>query len=306
MSFNKIKCTENFANTGIGECDLVPKHIVGMFLVPESFEIKTDDNIKEVLQDATEEDKPQDRIYPIHGFVEVEDNTDDAEEQTFGYGGRSISREGLYDWSFRFEKGGVCLNNRLRRYNNANVRVILIDADGFLFGRKVDGNLKGIPLELFYVPPFGLSDGDSETTRFRVRIVFKPKYLNENMAFIDTEDEGFFPEDIKGLQEISFALAGTPSASSIAVKAVASCGAENVLETFETELADDSLWKVTDLSDGSDVTITSVAIAGGVATITPDSTFPSDVTINLDSVSALDAKGIVGYEGKPLTVKDLS
>lgn len=305
MSFNRIKCAENFANTGIGECDLVPKHIVGMFLVPASFEIKPDDDVKKVLQDAAEEDKIRDRIFPVHGFVEVEDNSEDPNEQTFGYGGLSISREGKYDWSFRFDKGGLCLLKRLRSYNKSNVRVLLYDADGVIFGRSQDGNLKGIPLDLFYAPPFTLSDGDSTSTSFQVRVVLDPKYLNDSMAFVDTSDLGFLPNEIEGLQDVHFEDSGSTSAT-IKVKAVAGCGSENVLETFESELADDALWVVKDASDGSDLALTSVAISGGIATITGDSSFPSDVIVNLADVSTLSAAGIVGYEGKQKLLNGLS
>lgn len=304
MSINSLNCTDNFANTGIGKCSFIPKHIVGEFIVPDDFELDADGakSIKEQLQEAAENDNPAERIYPIHNFVEVEDNSDDPSESTFGYGGISINNEGNYDLQFRFMKGGLCLSNQLRQYNNSSVRVIFIDADGVIFGQRVDDKLKGVPLELFYVPKFTISDGDSEQAGFHVRNVFKPKYINEQIAFIDTQALGFDPEEIKGLQEVRLVDAGSDD-TSVKLKPLAGCGGLNLAQVYESELADDTLWTLTDASDGSNVSISSADVTDGVVTLTGDSTLPSKTTVKLAKVSDLVSAGIIGYEAKANTFK---
>lgn len=300
MPINKLQCSTNFANTGIGDCYLIPGHIVGQFLVPEDFELDADgvDSIKTQLQEAAENDNPAQRIYPIHGYVELEDNSADPTEGTFGYGGITITNDGNYDLSFRFMKGGLCLSNQLRRYNRSSVRTIYIDSNGILFGQLVDGKLKGIPLELFYVPKFTLSDGDAESAGFHVRNVFKPKYLNEQIAFIDTDALGFDPEEIKGLREVNFLNAGSDK-TTVKVKPVVGCGGENLTDNFATEL-EGAIWVIKDPNDGSEITPLTVSVSGDVVEITAGSDFPDgqDVIVNFDKVSVLVGEGIVGFEGR--------
>lgn len=297
---NQLDCAQAFANTGVGECDLIPTNIVGMYIVPASFRIKPEDDIAETLRDAAETDVQADRIYPVHNFVGVDDNTGDLNEETLGYGGVAVLSEGKYDLTFRIGTGGLCLQKRLRRYNVTKPRVLLIDANGMIFGQMVGQDLAGIPLELYFARALQLSDGNSTTTAFRVRIMFDPKYLNDNFGFINSSASGFMPSEIVGLQDLSIKDAGS-SGTELKVTVKTGCGTEDTLEVFATELADDSLWVVTDADDGSAVTLSSVSIAGGVATLTI--TAGADrVKVNLVPVSDLVAAGIVGYEGQPAII----
>lgn len=306
MAIQKIKCSNNFGNTGVGDCYLVPDHIVGEIIVPSSFALEDDDEktILEQLQEAAEEDNPRKRIYPIHNFEEVEDNSEDETVNTFGYGGRSITKDGFYDWRFRFVKGGLCLSNQLRRYNKQSVSVILIDANGVLFGQLVDGKLKGIPLELFYIPKWKISDGDSDGTGFYVQNVMNPIYLNERIGFVDTQSLGFIPSEIKGLQTITFKNAGSDT-SKIVVEPLAGCGSENLTEIFDDELEDSDLWELIDGSNGSDIDITSVNIVNGKVEISPDEPFSigDQIIVNTKKVSELIDAGIIGFEGEANKIK---
>lgn len=299
MALNKLQCSTNFANTGVGNCYLVPEHIVGQIIVPESFELDASGDILKQLKDAAEHDNPAQRIFPIHNYVEMEDNSQDPTESTFGYGGMSINKDGFYDLQFRFMKGGICLSNSLRRYNKQSVRTIFIDANGMLFGYRVGDKLKGIPLEMFYVPKFGFPDGDSEAAGFYVRNVFQPKYMNELVAFIDTQALGFDPAEIQGLRDIVFTNAGSTS-SKLILKVTTGCGGENLAEVFGTELEDADIWKVKNASNGAEVAVTSVSIEGDNVEVT-SAALPSSgtVIVSLDSVSVLTAKGIIGFEGTP-------
>lgn len=299
---NQLECAQAFANTGVGECDLIPSNIVGMYIVPASFRIGPEDDVFKTLRDAAEADVARDRIYPVHNFVGVDDNTGDLNEETLGYGGVAVLSEGKYDLTFRIGQGGLCLQKRLRQYNAVKPRVLLIDANGIIFGQMVDGELAGIPLELYFARALTLSDGNSTTTSFRVRIMFDAKYLNDSFGFVSSSVVGFNPSEVVGLQDLIIRDAGDSNATTLNVQVKTGCGTEDALEVFATELADDALWKVTDASDGTDVTISSVSIAGDVATLTVTSA-PDTVKVDLVPVSELADAGIVGYEGKPVVIK---
>lgn len=293
---NTLDCAKAFANTGVGECDLIPSNIVGMFIVPPSFKIGKDADILETLREAAEADNQADRIFPVHNFVGVDDNTGDLNEETLGYGGVAVLSEGKYDLTFRIGTGGLCLQKRLRRYNVTKPRVLLIDANGMIFGQMTGQDLTGIPLELFFARALQISDGNSASTAFRVRIMFDPKYLNDNFGFINSSASGFMPSEIVGLQDLTIRDAGS-SSSALKVTVQTGCGTENALDVFATELSDDSLWDVTNADNGSPVTLSSVSIAAGVATLTITGGAPR-VKVNLVPISQLVAAGVVGYEGQ--------
>lgn len=302
---NRTVCAVDFANTGIGDCPLVPKHIVGMFIVPKDFELTQAQlaDLKNSLDDAANENNPSDRILPVHGFVGIEDNTEDVGTETLGYGGIAVINEGRYDLTFRMGQGGLCLLSSLRKLNGRPVRVLLYDADGVLYGVRDGSTMKGIPVELFYALPFTLSDGSGTTTSFRVRLVIAPEYLNDNLAFVATRPDGFLLQEVEGLLDIKFSLAPGSSNPVVQLTGYAGCGSQNVLQDYSSELGDVDMWIATNSQTGADIDITSVSInSSGVATITLDSAAPA--RISLVDVTALSDAGVVGYESRPILISE--
>lgn len=303
---NRTTCAAGGGNTGIGDCPLIPKNIIGFFIVPNNFELTPAQlaTLQTSLQTAANSDVTANRIYPVHDLVGITDNTGDLVTETLGYNGLSVISEGKYDWTFRFVNGGLCLLKQLRKYNNKSVRVLLYDASFVLYGTMKGANMAGIPLEVFHALPFTLSDGSGTTTAFNIRMVLDPVYLNDNLAFVETIDEGFLLKEITGLQDINLSELIPPSAKPVIVlQALAGCSGENLYDLYSTELADEALWTVTNATTGADIAITSVAAsaANKAFTVTiPATTDP--VVVSLAPVSELVAAGIEGYEGKSVRV----
>lgn len=297
---NKTLCAEAFGNTGVGDCPFIPKHVVGMFIVPNDFAIDESDmeNLKTFLQDAAYADNRRERILPVHGFVGIEDNTEDLVAETLGYGGIAVIREGKYDLTFRLGNGGLCLLKSLRKYNNRPVNVLLILSGGTILGVRSGNTMKGIPVDMFYALPLTFSDGSGTTTSFRVRLVIRPEYINDVLAFVETSSDGFIPDEITGVMDAAVIDAGSAS-NSVKVKVEVGCGGSNLIEDYETEMADETLWVVTDPTDGSTQTVTAVNIVDGVATLV-GANLPARV--NLAPISVLKANGVVGYEGIATTI----
>ena len=296
--FDRFVCAAEFANTGIGDCPIIPKHIVGMFIVPKDFEISISDAaaLKKTLEDSVIEKLPKDRVLPVHGFVGVEDNSEDLVENTLGYGGISIIREGNYNLTFRLGKGGLSLQKALRKHNNKPMRVLLYDAGGMLFGVRNGSVMTGIPVDLFYATPMKLSDGSSEETSFSLRLVIKPVYLNDNLSYISTANEGFMLQEIEGLLDVHFTELSR-ALGVIKLEGFAAFGTINVFKEYATELGVVTAWIATSVADGTANVITSVAINDeGVATVTL--TDDVDTNINLVDVTALGLLGVTGYEGR--------
>jgi len=302
---NQKICLVGGANTGFGDCTLDIKNVVGIILTPPSAQIAEADlaDLGAFLSDKVNADDPSARWYPVHGFEEVADNSEEVQIQTLGYGGKAVTREGDYDWTFRFLAGGLCLSNSLRKFNGSQKEVFFIDANGVLFGSLVDGKLTSVPLTLFYAPPFGLNDG-SNTANYGVRVSFKPKYINENLGFVDTSALNIILSTFKGLQNLVLVVVDPENAPVTKVKALAGCDRRNLFNQFDTELAVASLWKAKLASTGATVTVASVTADSASESFIVTVTAPAgDYYLELDSPSELLAGGVAGYESKRVLVE---
>jgi len=304
-NLNRTICVAGGANTGLGECPLIPKNIIGMFIVPNNFELTPAQiaTIQVSLQTAAANDSPASRIYPVHNFVGLTDNTGELVTETLGYGGIAPITEGKYDWTFRISRGGLCLQKALRKFNNKPARVLFYDASYVLYGAMSGANLIGIPLEMFYALPWTLSDGSGTTAGFNVRVVFDPIYFNDNLGYVETADDGFLLSEIQGIKEVNLVETVASAKPIIVVQALAGCGGENLYDLYSTELADEALWVATNANTGAVIAITSVAAAAATKAFTVTIAATVDpVNLKLAAISLLEAAGMEGYESKTLRI----
>jgi hypothetical protein len=115
-TLNKPLCATEYGNTGYGECFLEPSKIVGAIQVPKEFEITEDDyaTLQDFLNTKVSAGVGA-RIFPYHNFISVTDNTEDVTINTTDYGAKIFIRDGFYDFTFRYLKGGVQLHQEIGR-----------------------------------------------------------------------------------------------------------------------------------------------------------------------------------------------
>lgn len=306
---NTITCAAAGSNTGIPDCALTLKNVVGGFLVPNSFELTNTQladsaSVQAALLAAVNNNNPALRIYPLPEVVGITDNSEDPVTQTLGFGATVIVRDGKYNLTFQYTKGGNCVSNALTKFNNGNYKYIGFDAQGVLFGTKVGTSLKGIPLDFFYNRPFKFNDG-SNIAVYSYQISFNPNYINTGLGFLQMDLSVL--QAYSGLLNVNLSLPTIRVTNVIKVKANTGCSGADLYDLYATELAAVSAWVVTEA--GKNITITSVAVDANLKawTITLDATDP-DYTVggpfivSLASVSVLTGLGVVGYESLPLTV----
>lgn len=300
-AINSFSCATAFGNTGTNKCAFAPKEVVGMFIVPKSWSIKNDQvpTLQTYLEQSAKSPSKSSRIYPVHNFVGFTDSSEDVVRETLGYGETVTIRDGNYNWMFRFVKGGMCLLKSLRDRNGSDVYVVFIDKEGNLIGTIRNGGLAGIPISDFWAPKWTLGDGSGTTSNFSVFMSFKPEYINERLAFIQTKNSGLILEDIQGLQDL-LAIPITAAAGTANVYVVDKCSGNNedVADLFGDDLAEVSLWSASSVN-GTAQTISAVAFnpltKSYTLTFTPVRTVGS--IISLASVDVLEAADIVGFEG---------
>lgn len=302
---NQLICANNVANTGFGSCYLDMDQIIGGFIVPNGYSLtaaELDDLITTLTADAKVATKLN-RIYPAGNFVAITDNSEDLTIQTFGYGSKSVVKEGDYDWQFQFVKGGLCLHQALRSFNgNGNWSIIFYDAKFRLFGTTgaVSGSLYGIPTKMLWAMPWKPTDG-SNVTSYMLRVVFEPSYINEDLAYFQAEST---VADVAGLQDILLTLNSWTEATGVANVSVYSRCGTNLYEVYPTELALTAVWTAANASTGGAITVSSVTGVAATKTfsvtlLTTDPDFPAGtqgILLNLAAIATLEANGINGFE----------
>lgn len=302
---NKKTCIVQGANTGFGNCVLSFAHIAGAILVPRGTQFTPEDleDFQAALETRAMAANPQQRIFPIHHFEQVTDNTEDKTIETLGYGGKYPVREGDYDWTFQFLQGGICLLKSLRKFNGAGMNALFYDANGVVFGQKIGDNLAGIPLVFFWADQWRPSDGTASSV-YAVQFVFKPRYINDDLGFVETD---FNPSLVQGLKDVVLSEGAGSARPALKVLAHTGCSRDNLYDLYADELAAVAAWTAT--INGGSVAITSVAEdpAIGGWTVTLDDTDPNydandPIILSLADPVTLDGLGVSGYESRKLTI----
>ena len=311
---NKLNCSTDARNTGVGGCPLHFEATRGAFLVPAN-KVFTQTELaalQATLQAAILSAKGT-RIYPIHKFEAITDNTEDPTFQTMASGRLVPIREGNYNWIFQYYDGGLCLSNKLRSFkNNTGYAALFYDAEYKLFGTQKTASdnkpgMAGVPLEVLYPFPWKVNDF-SNAPIYRIQFSFKPNYINEDIAYVDA---GFNLDELNGLQNITLTQSGASAAGVIKLIATVGCDGANIYDTYNGQLDVVGAWTAINTTTGAAIDIDTVvvdpAIKGFTITLdNADTDYPASgtgqVTINLASPSALDALDVSGYEGLPITV----
>lgn len=306
---NKVTCGGLLkGNTGVPQCymDLAP--INGIILTPIGYTLTKAEiasTLLSKLQTSTLATRAN-RIYPVLNFVDIKDNTEQPSYQTLGFGRKVLLKEGKYSFEASYLDGGLCLSNQLRNFNYTKWAAFLVDANGVLVGTKVGDNIMAIPLNLFYASPYGIATS-SQAASYKLNIEIEPKYLNEEIGFVQTKGEFDIFDSVKGLLNLVIKTAVPLTGGKVEIMVTNSCGGDNIYDVYGTNLANITAWVAKNATTKNGITITAAVTVPANKTIeltldTADTDYPavaSKLTIELNTAAILAAAPIlmVGYEG---------
>lgn len=308
-TINQIICAANYKNVGTCDCFFDPKEIKGGFLVPIGKVFSPSDLLDAAIQATLEAlihaDQPE-RIYPFPHFVGMTDNSEDAVDVTYGFGGTEKVRDGNYKWSFRFRNGGLSVSNRLRSFNGKQNKyaVIFFDDDNTFIGTKSGTGITGIIMEEIYTKKWKANPGN-DTTMYEIMFNFQPEQINEDLAFKKVTNSSYLLRDLNGLLDVTPAQLAVANLT-VTVGLTDQCGAD-MYDEFADEFAVVGAWVLANATTGGAIPVTSVTknatLKGWV--ITPTAADPdmpasgSTYTVSLASPTELKAltASIEGYEG---------
>lgn len=258
-NLNNPLCATSYGNTGFGDCFLEPSKIVGAFQVPADFSIDEDDTATlQAFLETKVHAAIGTRIFPYHNFISVTDNTEDVTINTTDYGAKIFIRDGFYDFTFRYLKGGVSAHQEFGKNEGSNKYFLLYDDNGVLYGYKSDGLLKGIPVDLFKVLPWRPATG-ADAAQYLMRFIINPVYMNKgNLGYLKVKDAlGFNLFDIVGLQEVELTIIDQ-AANVATVKITSKISGVDLYPAYKTNLLQVTAWRAFK-SDGSASSVTAVA-----------------------------------------------
>jgi hypothetical protein len=254
-TLNKPLCASNYGNTGVGTCFLEPDKFIGAIQVTGDFKIAQSD-VATLLEFLTTKIHAAigTRIFPGPKLINLTDNTEDSTINTTDYGTKIFVKDGFYDWTFRYQKGGVQLHQELAKNAGANKYFLFFDKNNVLYGYTSGGFLKGIPVEQYLLPPWRLNTG-SEAALYNQRFIIDPLYLNGgNLGFLQIEDFNLI--DLVGLQDVVLTIIDqTANVATVQVRSKISD--VNLYDTYKTSLLQTAAWRAfkSDLSASSVTTV---------------------------------------------------
>lgn len=301
---HQINCTTGRKNVGFGSCVFDIGAIAGCFLFDSPTVLNRSQmaDLQNTLQTMSYQDIKATRCYPIHNFLNPQDNTEDITIETFSDGTKAFVRDGTYDWTFQITAGAFCLLQALRTHNgNSSTYAIFYDKKKQIIGYNNSGEFAAIPIMVFNAAGWKMNTG-SNVTKYLIRFIFATNYVNEDAEYSQAD----FPlTNIQGLQDIKLQVNGWNHTTGVAgVTVMTECGGANLYDTYNAQLVL-ALWKASNAGTGSDIAITGVTPIPGsktfnVALNTSDPDYPSSNAINLTlaAPSALSSGGIPGYEAE--------
>ena len=293
-------CSNVGGNTGVPQCDLQAPVIGGYITTPSKNDVipaGTVDVMTFLKGKFAAPTKGQ-RWFPIMGFGQSTDNTEEAVIGTLGYGSSVFLREGhaIYQMDIPFT---LCKGRTISRFNNWNGGVFAVTTDGKIIGRKQEnGDLKAFAPERFTVSGGGFGDGanvklQSITVDFGFNNLFVERMDTRSMSNFD-------PDEFAGFTDVEIKQVAS-TATTLEVSVATSCGGVDLFDYYPTELATAPVWKLTSAT-GTAVTVSSVVANDARKTFTL--TFAgTPAKVSLAPVDVLETNGIAGYESLETVIK---
>jgi len=293
------------------------KNIVGVILAPKGYQISNANlataalAIAALQADILNAAKSA-RLFPIFGFEQIADNSEDIQVQTTSIGSRHVVREGYNDWKFEFFTGGLSLLIQLRKFNKQATGhdFFFIDANGCLIGKSLTdatGNviIQAIPSDggFFWAHPFKMNDG-GKLSQYQLQFVFNPKYVNESVNYVDLSAYDL-PTTLVGLEDVN--ITGVADATSGSYDIIPQTPTGIYLAAnYPAALAQAGAWVATNATTGLTIPVTTATVQADGKTViialpTANANYPTTgqkVNITLAAPAALAALTIpiTGFE----------
>lgn len=308
-------CGQTGGNTGGVKCAVSPGKpqnwaIWGGFITPAELEVAAD--LKSALVEDSKLSKTASaKLFLMPGIQNKENKREANQETTLSNGLKIVTREGLpgFRWSFFTSQQQL---KQLRKFNGLQVPVIFDDDNKRTWGAvDADGNFIGRQAIVQFEGMTALAD-DAVQGMAYVDIAFIDRSESyDDQYFIETPFS--WQSTFAGLIDVQ--LTNAAAVSTVSGDKVLHIGLEvdaaeagNPVDLYSNFSAsalgtNEALWKVTKVSDGSNVTVDQVdPNAAGYFDLNIGAASAGSYKVELVAPEDLDALNVVGIESVSVTI----
>lgn len=302
-------------NMGFGNCKKDLKNAKGFLLSPAGTTIPVSELptfIADVLVNLRKDDKYA-RWQMVTGIKGVTKANVEAATATWGDGSTEETRSERIGRTYDFKNVCAFIGVSTLRGKEAQYDIWPIYDGNEVQGTQAtmpDGEpaVSGFTLDNITVPLYTEAINETQAMwQFGFQLASGDEW--RNMVIMQPED-GNLLKSLESMQTIELQwLKNTPQVTgTYQVAARTSCGSVNMGEVFATELADSSLWLVTNPVTGNAITVSGVTVNGlgnfvlALLTTDPDFTAATKLKVTLVAPSVLAAADIAWYEGTSIII----
>ena len=234
------------------------------------------------------------KVFPFSGFREADGGVGDPNVGTLGDGYEEVLNESLPKFTLK-HTAGVAQTQSLVAFNGWNDKVFVVDDKNILWGVKTSGNgVKGFSVGSLYANPPAFGNTGAINVNL-VKITFGT--LEEFKSGLVALKLDFNVTDLVSIVDVQLEEVDDAAGYAFTIGAKTKYAGTDIYESFADLLAVTGAWKITKVSDGSNVavdTVTKDATNKGWV-VTADDTTPiatgTELKIELVDPTALAALG---------------
>lgn len=216
---NQKNCDKTRKNLGLPDCVIQEGRLTGFIITPKgwSLDLSTGTFDKAYVNEQIQ----QGNFVPILGAVQAENKTPEATIEEFQGGIKSVVRNGLPEYVFKFVKGGWKFANALYSYNsNQAFDVLFVFNSGAIAGATNGTELTGYDLGMLNNGTYMFTDGAVTSYVMTTIQLVNEMQFNTSVALLDYSVLDFNPNtDINPISDIMLTGRAVVSLSKVYFKA---------------------------------------------------------------------------------------
>jgi len=187
---NQKDCVTSRKNLGLSDCIIQEGRLKGFIIVPKGWAIDLDTDtfnlayVNEQIQLGT--------FVPVLGAIEATNGTPEATTEEYQGGIKSVVRNGLPEYTFKFIKGGWKFASALYTYNSFQAfDVLYVFSSGSIAGATNGTTFSGFELGMLNTGTYMFTDGStSASVTVSMQLVNEVQF-NRDVAILEADSLDF-------------------------------------------------------------------------------------------------------------------
>lgn len=202
IPINQKDCFVNRKNLGLSDCIIQEGRLTGFIIVPKgwSVDLETGEFDKDYVNGKIQVGE----FIPVLGAVQAENKTPEATTEEFQGGIKTVVRNGLPEFTFKYVKGGWKWASALYTYNSFQAfDVLFVFSSGAIAGATNGTSFTGFDLGMFNNGTYMFTDGTASSYVLVTLQLTNEVQFNRDVAILDASVLDFNPNfDIQPITDI--------------------------------------------------------------------------------------------------------